>query len=118
MLYPRLRLLQEFLRPDGAIFISIDDNEISSLRVLMDEVFGARNFVATIIWQKVYSPKNSAKHFSEDHASILVYASAAETWRPHLISRSDEQDKAYKNPDNDHRGPWKTSDLSARNFHS
>ena len=118
MMYPRLALLRDFLREDGAIFVSIDDNEVHTLRGLLDEIFGPRNFVASIIWQKVYSPKNSAKHFSEDHDYILVYARNAEKWRPNLIARTEAQDKAYKNPDNDPRGPWKTSDLSARNFYS
>lgn len=118
MMYPRLALLREFLREDGAIFLSIDDNEVHTLRGLLDEIFGPRNFVASIIWQKVYAPKNSAKHFSEDHDYILVYARAAELWRPNLIARTEAMDKAYKNPDKDPRGPWKTSDLSARNFYS
>ncbi len=118
MMYPRLSLLKDFLTEDGAIFVSIDDNEVQNLRAIMDEVFGPRNFVATVLWQKVYSPKNTAKHFSEDHDYILVYANNADCWRPNLIARSEEQDKAYKNPDNDLRGPWKTSDLSARNFYS
>jgi len=118
MMYPRLRLLRDFLREDGAIFVSIDDNEVHHLRQLMDDIFGPRNFVATIIWQKVYSPKNSARHFSEDHDYILVYARNAEVWRPKLIPRSSKQDQAYKNPDNDSRGPWKTGDLSARNSYS
>jgi DNA modification methylase len=74
--------------------------------------------VATVIWQKVYSPKNSARHFSEDHDYIIVYAKKADDWRPNLVSRSEKQDKAYKNLDKDPRGPWKTSDLSARNHYS
>ena len=118
MMCPRLALLKEFLSEDGAIFISIDDNEVHALRWIMDEIFGGRNFVATVIWQKVYSPKNSARHFSEDHDYIIVYAKKADDWRPNLVSRSEKQDKAYKNPDKDSRGPWKTSDLSARNFYS
>ncbi len=118
MMYPRLALLRDFLTEDGAVFISIDDNEVHSLRMLMDEVFGARNFVAAVIWQKVYSPKNSAKHFSEDHDYVVVYARNAETWRPKLVSRTNKQDKAYKNPDNDPRGLWKPSGLDARNPYS
>jgi len=118
MMYPRLSLLRDFLTEDGAIFVSISDHEVHSLRMLMDEVFGPRNFIAAIIWQKVYSPKNSAKHFSEDHDYIIVYAQNADVWRPNLVSRTSKQDKAYKNPDNDPRGPWKTSDLSARNYYS
>lgn len=118
MMYPRLAILRDFLTADGAIFISIADHEIHNLRLVMDELFGARNFVATIIWQKVYSPKNSARHFSEDHDYIVVYALNSEKWKPNLVPRSEKQDRAYKNPDNDPRGPWKTSDLSARNFYS
>jgi site-specific DNA-methyltransferase (adenine-specific)/adenine-specific DNA-methyltransferase len=83
----------------------------------MDEIFGQGNFITTVIWQKVYSPKNSARHFSEDHDYIVVYAKHADQFSPNLIARTSEQDAAYKNPDNDPRGVWKTSDLSARNFY-
>jgi adenine-specific DNA-methyltransferase len=118
MMYPRLALLRQFLREDGAIFISIDDNEIQSLRYFMDELFGSKNFIATILWQKVYSPKNSARHFSEDHDYIVVYAKKADIWKPNLVPRNEDQDSAYKNRDHDPRGPWKTGDLSARNYYS
>jgi site-specific DNA-methyltransferase (adenine-specific)/adenine-specific DNA-methyltransferase len=118
MMYPRLVLLRQFLREDGAIFVSIDDNEVATLRLLMDEIFGAQNFVATVLWQKVYSPKNSARHLSEDHDYIVVYAAKADDWQPNLLPRTDEQNAAYKNPDKDLRGVWKTSDLSARNYYS
>ena len=118
MMYPRLVLLKQFLREDGAIFVSIDDNEVATLRLLMDEIFGAQNFVATVLWQKVYSPKNSARHLSEDHDYVIIYAANADIWKPHLLPRTEEQNAAYKNPDNDPRGVWKTSDLSARNYYS
>ena len=118
MMYPRLVLLKQFLADDGAIFVSIDDNEVASLRMLMDEVFGRKNFVTTAIWQKVYSPKNSASYFSEDHDFVVVYANVKGRFNKNLIPRSEKQDKAYKNPDNDKRGVWKTSDLSARNPYS
>lgn len=85
---------------------------------MMDELFGTSNFIATVLWQKVYSPKNSARHFSEDHDYLVVYAKRSEIWKPHLIPRNEEQDSAYKNRDNDPRGPWKTGDLSARNYYS
>src|SRR5438132_8279404 len=75
MMYPRLALLREFLSRDGAIFISIDDNEIPALRLIMDEIFGPRNFIANVIWQKMDGPKNTARHLSEDHDYILIYAS-------------------------------------------
>lgn len=118
MMYPRLALLRQFLREDGAIFVCLDDNEIGPLRLMMDEIFGGANFISTVLWQKVYSPKNSAKHFSEDHDYIVVYAKNSEVWRPKLVPRSEGQYSAYKNRDNDARGPWKTSDLSARNPYS
>ena len=115
MMLPRLKLLRELLRDDGAIFVSIDDNEVHRLRCLMDEVFGEENFVATIIWHKMDSPKNTAKHFSEDHDYVMVFARDAEAWRPNPLSRSDRMLARYKNPDDDPRGPWLLSDLAARN---
>ncbi|OBG34921.1 site-specific DNA-methyltransferase [Mycolicibacter heraklionensis] len=118
MMYPRLVLARNLLTQDGVIFVSIDDNEIANLRELMDEVFGPENFVASVIWQKVYSPKSTARHFSEDHDYIVVYARNAEIWTPGLLPRTEKQDKAYKNPDNDRRGPWKAGDLGARNYYS
>jgi adenine-specific DNA-methyltransferase len=83
----------------------------------MNEVFGADNFVATIIWQKVYSPKNSARHFSEDHDYVVVYARNAEKWMPTLLPRTAAMEARYTNPDNDSRGVWKPGDLSARNYY-
>ena len=118
MMMPRLKLLRELLREDGAIFVSIDDNEVHHLRSLMDEVFGEENFLATAIWQKVFSPKNTAKYFSEDHDYVMVYARRIETWRPNLIARGEQAVKRYKNLDDDPRGPWSSSDLTARNFYS
>jgi len=118
MMYPRLRLLREFLREDGVIFISIDDNEQAHLKLLMDEVFGEQNFITTVIWQKVYAPKSSAKHFSEDHDYILVYAKSADSWIPDLLPRTDGQNAIFKNLDNDPRGLWRANNLAARNFYS
>ena len=118
MMLPRLKLLRELLTDDGAIFISCDDNEVHHLRCLLDEVFGEENFVATIIWQKVFSPKNTAKFFSEDHDFIIVYARNAETWLPNLVERSEKAASRYRNPDDDPRGPWSSSDLTARNYYS
>jgi adenine-specific DNA-methyltransferase len=118
MIWPRLVLLRELLSEDGSIWVSIDDNEGHYLKVIMDEVFGRSDFLSTMIWRKNYSPKSTARHFSEDHDYILVYAKTADAWLPNLMPRSEKQDKAYKNPDNDPRGDWKTSDLSARNYYS
>ena len=118
MMLPRLKLLRELLRDDGAIFVSIDDNEVHHLRDLMDEVFGKENFVATVIWEKVYSPKSSAKFFSENHELIVVYARIKEQFELELLPRTDAANARYSNPDDDPRGPWKPSDLSARNPYS
>jgi len=118
MMYPRLCLLREFLREDGSIFVSIDDNEVANLRLVMEEIFGPRNFVANIIWEKNYAPKASARHFSEMHDHILVFAKNAAMWNPNLLPRTEKQDKAYKNPDNDPRGPWRPNNLAARNYYS
>lgn len=118
MMYPRLQLLKELLRDDGAIFVSIDDNEVHHLRMLMDEVFGEENFIATVIWEKVYSPKSSAKYFSENHDFIVIYAKSKTDWDLGLLPRTEEANARYENPDNDPRGVWKPSDLSARNPYS
>ncbi|MDR2880357.1 MAG: site-specific DNA-methyltransferase, partial [Azoarcus sp.] len=115
MLYARIRLARNLLRDDGVIFISIDDHEVDNLRKICSEVFGEDNFVAQIIWQKVYAPKNTADWFSEDHDYILVYAREKTHWRPQKLARTEEMEARYKNPDNDPRGPWKASDMSARN---
>ena len=118
MMLPRLQLLRELLSEDGSIWVTIDDNEGHYLKVLMDEVFGRGNFVTTVLWRKNYSPKSTARHFSEDHDYVIVYAKHADSWVPNLMPRTEKQDKAYKNPDADARGAWKPSDLSARNFYS
>ncbi|MFZ1057598.1 MAG: site-specific DNA-methyltransferase [Candidatus Rokuibacteriota bacterium] len=118
MMYPRLQLLKELLRDDGAIFISIDDNEIAHLRMLMDEIFGENNFIATIIWQKVYAPKSSAEFFSENHDYIVLYAKDSGEWERNLLPRTEKQDAAYSNPDNDPRGRWRPNNLAARNYYS
>ena len=117
MIYPRLKLAHSLLRNDGVIFVSIADHEIHNLRAVMNEVFGEENFIAAVIWQKVFSPKNSARHFSEDHDYIVVYAKNAEVWTPRLLPRTEEMEARYANPDDDARGPWTSGDLSARNFY-
>ena len=118
MMWPRLHLLKELLAEDGVIFVSIDDNEQHHLRMMMDEIFGEQNFIANIVWQRIFSPKNTAKHFSEDHDFILVYAQNSEQWTPNGLQRSEAAISRYRNPDNDPRGAWSSSDLTARNFYS
>lgn len=118
MMYPRLKLLQKLLADDGAIFISIDDNEQANLKLICDEIFGAGNFVDNVIWQKIFAPKNSAKYFSANHDFIVVYAKEKNKWFRNPLKRTDEQNSRYNNPDNDPRGPWTSGDLSARNPYS
>ncbi len=118
MMYSRLRLARNLLRDDGSIVIAIDDHEVATLRQMGNEVFGEENFIGCIIWQKVYSPKNSARHFSVDHDYLLVFAKRSDAWAPRLLPRSAEADARYENIDNDPRGPWKPSDLTARNYYS
>lgn len=118
MMYPRLFLARNLLREDGVIFISIDDHEVENLRCILDEIFGEENFVATVIWQKVFAPKNTAQFFSEDHDYIVVYGRAKERWQPTLLERSASAEDRYSNPDNDPRGSWSSSDLTARNYYS
>jgi len=110
----RLEQLKKLLDPEGTIWVCIDDDESHYLKILCDEVFGRQNFVANIVWQKKYGPANDAKWLSDSHDHILLFARDKEKWRPNLIPRSEEQLQDYKNPDNDPRGIWRASDLSAK----
>lgn len=116
LIYPRLELLRELLSEDGSIWISIDDNEGHYLKVVMDEVFGRKNFVANVIWQKKFSPQNDAKWLSDSHDHIFAFAKNKEIWRPFPLPRTAEMDSRYKNPDNDSRGLWMSSDLSVKTY--
>ena len=116
MMWPRLQLLKELLHDEGAIFVSIDDHEQHNLRIMMDEIFGTENFITNIIWQKKFSPQNDAKHFSDNHDFISVYAKDTETWRPNLLPRTEKQDKAYINLDDDPRGKWMSSGLDVKTY--
>ena len=117
MIYPRLKLARNLLKDDGVVFVSIADHEIHNLRAAMNEVFGEENFVACVIWQKVFAPKNSARHFSEDHDYVVVYAKSADSWAPRLLPRSQEMEARYGNLDDDSRGSWASDNLTARNFY-
>ncbi|KAA0131597.1 site-specific DNA-methyltransferase [Gimesia chilikensis] len=117
-LHDRLILAAPLMNDLGSLFMSIDDNEQVYLREVTDSVLGDQNFIATVIWQKVYSPKNSARHFSEDHDFVIVYAKNAGQWTPSLLPRTEEANARYQNFDDDPRGPWKPSDLTARNYYS
>ncbi len=106
MMYPRLKLAQNLLRDDGAIFVSIDDNECHNLRHLCNEIFGEENFKADIAWQKRYTRSNNTVDFTTVVEHILVYA-RSESFVVNLLPRTDEADARYSNPDNDPRGEWK-----------
>ena len=116
MMWPRLHLLKDLLAEDGVIFISIDDNEQHRLRLLMDDIFGEKNFVTNIIWQKKFSPQNDAKYFSDNHDFILCYAKDKNIWRPVLLPRTEKHNERYSNPDNDPRGPWSSSGLDVKTY--
>ena len=111
MMYPRLKLLREFMREDGSIWISIDDREGAYLRVICDEIFGRQNFVSNISWQRTYSTRNDAKGIVNEVEHILVY-SKREGWQPKKLARTEEMNERYKNPDNDVCA-WKSGDAFA-----
>jgi len=113
MMYPRLQLLKKFLKPDGIIFASIDENEVHHFRILFDDIFGKSNFISQLGWQKVYSPKNQSTYFSNDYEYVICYARNIDKAVINLLPRTAEMDKRYKNPDNDPRGPWQSGDLIA-----
>lgn len=119
MMWPRLVLLRELLSERGSIWITLDDNEVHRARMVLDEIFGAENFVASCVWQKKQSPQNDAIYFSAMHDHVLVYAKQVKLngddpngWQRNLLSRGDEQEDRYLNVDNDPRGPWSSSDYT------
>ncbi len=112
MMYPRLFLAKNLLKEDGVIFVSIDDHEVANLRLIMDEIFGEENFVASVIWERAYSPINLKKYFSENHDYVLTYAKSLNSIPSLNLSRNEESDSRYTNPDDDVRGPWKSTDFS------
>ncbi|WP_326832015.1 site-specific DNA-methyltransferase [Lactobacillus porci] len=112
MIYPRLRIARDFLADDGVIFISIDDNEQENLKKVCDEIFGEKNFVECLVWKKRATPPND-KNIGRIHEFILVYAKNIEKIRLGLLPRDEKSLSRYSNPDNDPRGPWVASDLSA-----
>lgn len=118
MMRDRLELLRGLLRPDGSIWITIDDNEAHYLKVLCDDVFGRSNFVANVVWQKRFSPNSTAQYLSDSHDHVIVFAQDKQRWQRNLLPRDDKHNRNYKNPDNDPRGPWTSGDLSARNSYS
>ena len=118
MLYPRLRLAKDLLSDDGVIFISIDDNEQENLKKCCDEVFGSRNFVAQLIWERAFSPKNDARFVSNSHDYVLMFAKDIDKFVIGRLPRTDEANARYQNPDNDPRGPWMSSDISVKTYNA
>lgn len=123
-MYPRVSLIRDLLSENGSLWISIDDDEAHYLKVMCDEIFGRRNFISNVIWQKKSSPSNDAKWISDNHDHILVYAKDKSIWRPNKLERSDAQNAIYKNSDEfdgidekgNHygRGPWFAGDMTVK----
>ncbi|WP_367211268.1 site-specific DNA-methyltransferase [Sphingobacterium sp. R2] len=118
MMYPRLKLARNLLKEDGVIFISIDDNEVHNSRKICDEIFGEGNFVAELVWERAYSPKNDAKFISNSHDYILMYAKSVDSFKIGRIERTDAANARYRNFDNDPRGVWKPSDMSVKTYNA
>src|SRR3989338_3829166 len=114
MMYPRLELLRELLDPkQGSLWISIDDDECHYLKALCDEVFGRKNFVASVIWHKKHTRSNDARWLSDNHDFILVFARDKERWQRKLLPRPEGK-MGYSNPDKDPRGPWASGPCHAK----
>lgn len=118
MIYPRLKVARDLLTDDGVIFISIDDTEVENLRKVCDEVFGEQNFIATLVWERAYSPKNDAKFISNSHDYILMFAKRIDSFHIGRLERTAEANARYSNPDNDPRGDWKPSDMSVKTYNA
>ena len=116
MIYPRLKVARDLLTEDGVIFISIDDNEQKNLKNICDEVFGEKNFIAQLVWERAYSPKNDARFISNSHDYILMYAKSINNFTIGRLERTKEANARYSNPDNDPRGDWKPSDMSVKTY--
>jgi adenine-specific DNA-methyltransferase len=118
MMYPRLELARDLLKEDGVIFISIDDAEIGDLRKICEEIFGEKNFVAQLVWERAFSPKNDAKYVSNSHDYVVVYAKNIEKFTIGRLPRTEEANARYSNPDNDPRGVWMSSDISVKTYNA
>lgn len=118
MMYSRLMVARTLLTEDGVIFISIDDNEVENLRKICDEVFGEGNFIAQLVWERAYSPKNDAKFVSNSHDYVLMVAKNSDEFVIGRLDRTEEANARYSNPDNDPRGIWKPSDMSVKTYNA
>lgn len=118
MIYSRLILARNLLSDDGVIFISIDDNEQENLKKCCDEVFGGQNFVAQLVWERAFSPKNDAKFISNSHDYVLMYARDINQFVIGRLPRTAEANARYSNPDNDPRGVWQSDNLTVKTYSS
>ena len=118
MIYPRLKVARDLLSDDGVIFISIDDNEQKNLKNVCDEIFGPSSFIAQLIWERAFSPKNDAKFISNSHDYILMYSKNIEAFSIGRLPRTEEANARYSNPDNDPRGVWMSSDISVKTYNA
>jgi adenine-specific DNA-methyltransferase len=116
MIYSRLMLARNLLCDDGVIFISIDDNEQENLKKCCDEIFGANNFVAQLIWERAFAPKNDAKYISNSHDYVCMYAKSINDFQIGRLPRTAEANARYSNPDNDPRGVWQSDNLSVKTY--
>ena len=118
MMYPRLKLARNLLTDDGVIFISIDDHEVHNLRKICDDpsLFGEINFVANVIWERAFAPKNDAKYFSDSHDHILVYSKSIADFKIGKLDRTAEANNRYTNLDNDPRGVWSSDNLTVKTY--
>lgn len=118
MIYPRLKVARDLLTEDGVILISIDDNEVENLRKVCDEVFGERNFIAQLIWERAFSPKNDARFVSNSHDYVLMFTRNIDSFVIGRLDRTAEANARYSNPDNDPRGVWMSSDISVKTYNA
>ena len=116
MMYSRLMVARSLLTEDGVIFISIDDNEQRNLKNICDEVFGASNFIAQLVWERAFSPKNDAKFISNSHDYILMYAQNINLFTIGRLPRTEEANARYSNPDNDPRGVWQSDNMTVKTY--
>ena len=118
MIYPRLKLAKDLLTDDGVIFISIDDNEQENLKKVCDEIFGVQNFVAQLVWERAFSPKNDARFISNSHDYVLMFVKDINQFVIGRLPRTAEANARYQNLDNDPRGPWMSSDISVKTYNA
>lgn len=118
MIYPRIKLSRNLLMDDGVMYISIDENEQEKMKMICNEVFGEKNFISEVIWEKKFAPQNDAKYFSLNHEHIFVYAKNKSKFKRNLLPMTNEQISRYRNPDNDPRGLWQSDNLTVATYNA